>query len=116
VLDRLQEFINHLKKGKFLVPTCTSCGRRAWPPSHRCPYCLSKTSLKKIGTTGILLEFTSSHVKGKEGVFGLVKMSDIKLVGSFDTQQLKEGTRVKMTKCGIKPDGTAFYSFTPMKA
>ncbi len=98
------------------MPTCTSCGGKAWPPSHRCPYCLSKTSLKKIGTTGILLEFTSSHIKGKEGIFGLVEMSGIKLVGSFGTGHLKEGMKVRMKECGVGSDGTAFYYFMPTKA
>ncbi|WP_148681183.1 Zn-ribbon domain-containing OB-fold protein [Candidatus Nitrososphaera gargensis] len=112
----MQEFLDHLKKGKFMVPTCISCGSKVWPPSHRCPYCLSKTSLKKIETTGILLEFSSSHIKGKEGVFGLIEMSGIKLIGSFGTPQLKEGMKVKMTRCGVRPDGTAFYSFAPAKA
>ena len=98
------------------MPTCISCGSKAWPPSHRCPRCLSKTSLKKIETTGILLEFANSHVKGKEGIFGLVEMSGIKLVGSFDTSLLKEGMKVRMKECRVGPDGAAFYHFTPTKA
>lgn len=112
----MQEFIKHLKKGAFRMPVCASCGGKAWPPSHRCPRCLSKTSLKKVETTGTLIEFSSSHVKGKEGVFGLVEMSGIKLVGSFGDQQLKEGMKVRMTGCGVRPDGTTFYSFAPMRA
>lgn len=109
-------FFEHLKKGEFRMPVCQSCGSMAWPPSHRCPHCLRKTSLKKIETTGTLIEFTSSHVKGKEGVFGLVEMSGIRLVGSFGNQQLKEGMKVRMTECGVKPDGTVFYSFVPARA
>jgi uncharacterized OB-fold protein len=112
----MQEFIEHLKKGEFKMPICTSCGSKAWPPSYRCPHCLSKTSLKTIETTGTLIEFTSSHVKGKEGVFGVVEMSGIKLVGSFGDQQLKEGMKVKMTECGVRADGTVFYSFVPAQA
>lgn len=113
MLDRLQEFIKHLKKGEFWAPVCASCGRRAWPPSQLCPQCLSKTSLKKVETTGTLLEFTTSHVKGKEGVFGVIEMSGIRLIGSFVSDQLKEGMKVRMTKCGVRPDGTAFYAFAP---
>ena len=112
----MQKFIEHLKKGEFRMPTCTLCGASVWPPSHRCSHCLSKTSMKKIDMTGILLEFTSSHIKGKEGVFGVVQMSGIKLVGSFSTTHLKEGMKVKMKKCGIGTDGTAFYFFMPAKA
>lgn len=112
----MQEFIEHLKKGEFRMPVCVSCGSKVWPPSHHCPHCLSKTSLKKIKTTGSLIEFTSSRVKGKEGVFGLVEMAGIKLVGSFSDQQLKEGMKVRMIGCGVKPDGTIFYSFAPERA
>lgn len=112
----MQEFIELLKKGKFRMPVCTSCGSSAWPPSHRCPHCLSKTSLKKIQTTGTLIEFTRSHIKDKEGVFGLIEMSGIKLVGSFDDHQLKEGMKVRMTGCGVRPDGTAFYAFASAQA
>ena len=69
--------------------------------------------MKRMETTGTLLEFTRSHVKGKEGVFGLVEISDIRLVGSFSSAELKEGMKVKMTKCGIKLDGAVFYLFAP---
>jgi uncharacterized OB-fold protein len=112
----VQEFIEHLKKGEFRMAVCRSCGIKAWPPYRRCPHCQSKTSLKKIETTGTLIEFTNSHIKGKEGVFGLVEMSGIKLIGSFSEQQLKEGMKVRMTECGVMPDGTAFYSFAPARA
>jgi hypothetical protein len=54
-------------------------------------------------------------VKGKEGIFGLVEMSGIKLVGSFGTPHLKEGMSVTMTGCGVKADGAAFYSFAPAR-
>lgn len=46
----------------------------------------------------------------------MVEMSGIKLVGSFHTTHLKEGMKVRMKECGIGPDGTAFYFFTPTMA
>lgn len=113
---KLHEFFEHLKKGKFSVPVCTSCGSKVWPPSRKCPNCLSKTSLKKIKLTGTLLEFSSSHVKGKEGIFGLVEMSGIRMIGSFRNHSVKEGMKVKMIKCGLLPDGSAFYFFVPAKS
>jgi uncharacterized OB-fold protein len=105
----------HLKKGEFRVPVCTLCGRMAWPPSGRCPHCLSKTSLKKMQTTGTMLEFSHSHVNGKEGGFGLIEMSGIRLVGSLGDHPMVEGMKVTMIKCGLGPDGTPFYSFAPAK-
>ncbi len=58
-----------------------------------------------------MLEFTNSHIKDKEGVFGFIEMSGIKIIGSFDNKDLKVGMKVKMSGCGIKQDGTVFYNF-----
>ena len=41
-----------------------------------------------------------------EGCYGLVEMSGIKLIGSFDTVELREGLRVKMVTCGVRPEYT----------
>jgi uncharacterized OB-fold protein len=110
----IQEFFEYLKKSEFMLPVCTKCNCSAWPPSSYCPQCRSKISLKKIDTTGTLLEFSRSHVRGKEGVFGLVEISGIRLVGSFGDYELKVGMKVKMTSCGLQSDGTAFYLFAPV--
>jgi uncharacterized OB-fold protein len=111
----LQEFIDSLNKGEFRLPICTLCKAKAWPPSYYCPQCLSKTSLQIIETNGTLLYFTTSYLKGAEGCYGLVEMAGIRLIGSFNTLELKDGLQVKMTGCGLKPDGTPYYFFEPIK-
>ena len=108
-----QDFFTSLRKGEFRVPTCVSCGTVAWPASANCPQCLSPTQLKKSASTGTLLEFTRSHLAGKEGVFGLVEIGNIRLIGSFDDLPLAEGMKVKMTECGLLDDGRAYYRFAP---
>ena len=95
---------------------CGSCKIKVWPPSYYCPRCYSKTSLEIVKTTGILLEFTNSYIESREVTFGLVDMSGIKLLGAFDTSELREGQNVKMVKCGVRSDGTAFYLFEPVKS
>lgn len=40
-------------------------------------------------------------------------MSGVRIVGSFDSSKMKEGMKVKMSRCGIRQDGTAFYFFVP---
>jgi hypothetical protein len=50
-----------------------------------------------------------------EGCYGLVEMSGIKLIGSFGTLELREGLKVKMVRCGVRPDGTPYYFFEPVK-
>jgi hypothetical protein len=41
-------------------------------------------------------------------------MSGIKLIGSFDNSEMKEGIKVKMVRCGVMPDGTPYYFFEPV--
>ncbi len=72
---------------------------------------MRNTSLKKVLTNGTLLEFANSYIKDKEGIYGIVDMSGIKIIGSFDFKDLKEGMRLKMSRCGIRQDGTPFYVF-----
>ncbi len=107
----MREFIESLKRGEFRIPVCVACGGRAWPPSPTCPRCHSPTRMVDGQRAGKLLEFSRSHVKGKEGLFGVVQIDDIRLVGSLDEYSLKEGMNVVMIDCGIHEDGTAFYRF-----
>ena len=59
------------------------------------------------------MHFTQSYLKGTEGSYGLVDMSGIKLIGAFETLELREGVKVKMVKCGITRDGSPYYLFEP---
>jgi hypothetical protein len=111
----MKEFGENLQRGKFLMPVCTSCGKKAWPPSPICPACLSKTSLKKIRPEGTLVEFADSHIRDHEGIFGIVEMDGFRLVGSFDIgAPLHEGANVRMDRCGLR-DGAPYYHFTLQK-
>jgi hypothetical protein len=57
-----------------------------------------------------------SYLRGTEGCYGLVEMSGIKLIGSFDTLELKDGQKVRMVRCGVRPDSTApYYFFEPIR-
>jgi len=42
-------------------------------------------------------------------------MAGIKLIGSFNTYDLKDGLQVKMAGCGLMHDGTPYYFFEPIK-
>jgi hypothetical protein len=59
---------------------------------------------------GTLIHFTMSYLKGREGCYGMVEMSGIKLIGSFESLEMKEG---KMVRCGVMSDGTPYYFFEP---
>lgn len=106
------EFARNLEQGRFLVPVCTRCGKKTWPPSSTCPLCYSKTKLRKVNDRGVLVEFASSRVKGREGFFGIVEMDGFRLMGSFQTGKLTEGMKVRMVACG-KKDGAPYYLFDP---
>lgn len=93
---------------------CKKCGKKAWPPSPTCPECYSKTALKKVSSRGVLVEFAASHVRGREGIFGIVQMDGFRLVGSFENAELAQGISVRMVECGIKDD-TPYYLFASEK-
>ena len=63
---------------------------------------------------GTLIHFTMSYLKGREGCYGMVEMSGIKLIGSFESLEMKEGIKVKMVRCGARPDGSPYYFFDPV--
>lgn len=76
--------------------------------------CHSKTTLKKVKSKGVLVEFAISYVRGHEGVFGIVQMDGFRLVGSFNSAGLVPGIRVRMVDCGMK-DETPYFLFVPEK-
>ena len=102
-----------MQRGEFRICICRSCGKKIWPPSENCSICLSKTILKKNYEEGKLIEFTQSYMKYSEGVFGIVDVCGIRVVGSISGQPLWHGMKVKMTKCGVSANGTVFYQFRP---
>lgn len=112
----IQEFLDSLKTGEFRVPICKSCGRKAWPPAKLCPVCLSNTSLEKVESVGIVIEFAKSHVKNKEGSFGILDIDGIRLVGALKTDKISSGMRMRMVECGISEDGSPFYDFAPLES
>jgi uncharacterized OB-fold protein len=62
---------------------------------------------------GTVLEFTTSHVKNNTGKFGVVDLDGIRIIGSILGELLYEGMQVKMNRCGITQDGSAYYHFVP---
>jgi uncharacterized OB-fold protein len=99
------------------VPVCISCKKKSWPPSHTCSKCFASTLLKRAPKVGTLIEFSTSDVRGHEGVFGIIEMEGgIRLIGSFDKEsKLSKDMVVRMDKCGVTPEGTPFYHFVSAK-
>jgi len=106
----MREFYNFISRGEFRVPVCKQCRKKMWPPSEFCCDCFFETSLEKIETTGTLIEFTTSHILGREDLYGVVDMRGIKLIASL-SGKLTPGMKVRMVTCGIRDDGCLYYHF-----
>lgn len=107
----MKEFIESIKTGEFRIPVCKSCHARVWPPFQFCPSCYSPTSLEKVNTIGTLVEYSVSHVKNREGRFGVIDLDGIRIVGSLGETAPQVGQRMKLASCGVRDDGTPFYNF-----
>jgi metal-sulfur cluster biosynthetic enzyme len=63
--------------------------------------------------TGTLIEYAVSHVRGREGTFGVVDLGGIRIVGLIKAQTLRVGMTLKMSACGLLEDGSPYYEFEP---
>jgi uncharacterized OB-fold protein len=113
----MKDFFDSLRNGEFKISVCTRCQKKIWPVSYFCSYCLSTTILTGTDTSGILMEYSRSFVKGKEGIFGIVNMGGVFVVGRIFGATIYEGMPVKMASCGVFENGdgaiNAYYDFVP---
>lgn len=112
----IREFLESIAAGEFKIPQCTTCGHRAWPPSRSCPKCYSRTELKSIDPVGILVEFANSNIRNKGGIFGVIDIDGIKIVGGLKTENPHAGMKLKMSACGLNKDGSPYYDFDSAQA
>ena len=110
----MKKFHEFLRKGEFRISICISCSKKIWPPADFCCDCFSKTSFKKVKAIGTLIECTTSQIRDKEGLFGVIDMEGIKLIGSLSSN-LAIGMKVRMVECGMRENGIAFYHFERLK-
>jgi hypothetical protein len=54
-------------------------------------------------------------MRGKEGMFGVVDIDGVRLIGSFETLSMRKGMKVRMKSCGVDAHGGAFYVFAPVE-
>jgi uncharacterized OB-fold protein len=112
-VKEIQGFFDHLEAGEFWIPVCSSCRAVAWPPSAHCPKCLAPTILSRHEPAGILVEFSKSYVRSKEGTFGIIDAEGMRIVGKLHGEGHYIGMRMKMVSCGVDGDGTPTYDFEP---
>ena len=110
-MKRIKEFLESIAVGKFKIPLCTSCGLKAWPPTRSCPKCFSRTKLESVEPVGTLVEFAKSHIRNREGIFGVIDIDGIKIVGGLKIVNPYSGMKLKMSVCGLREDGSTYYDF-----
>jgi uncharacterized OB-fold protein len=56
------EYWAALKRGKIVVPTCSRCGTKRWPPRHLCAHCFSALyTWTELQPFGRLFTWTTIH-------------------------------------------------------
>jgi uncharacterized OB-fold protein len=108
----VKEFLDLLRKGKFRIPVCLKCDSKVWPPANICSNCYSgKIRMSKLESKGQLIEHSSSHIGSTEKL-GLIEISGIRIIGVLSEENLKPGSIVKLTKCGLDKNDTPYYEFS----
>lgn len=108
----MKEFLDFLKEGKLRIPICLNCDSIIWPPANLCSNCYSgKIRMSKVESKGRLIEHSSSFI-GSTEILGLVEIAGIRLIGILRQGDLKPGSIVKLTKCGVDKNNSPYYEFS----
>ena len=108
----MKEFLELLKEGKFRIPICLNCDSKIWPPANICSNCYSgKIKMSRLESKGRLIEYSSSFI-GSSEMLGLIEIAGIRLIGILTERNLKPGSTVKLTKCGVDKDNSPYYEFS----
>lgn len=67
--------------------------------------------MSKLESKGQLIEHSSSHIGSTEKL-GLIEISGIRIIGVLSEENLKPGSIVKLTKCGLDKNDTPYYEFS----
>jgi uncharacterized OB-fold protein len=105
-----RRFSYFARLGEFKVTVCLRCHRTIWPSSSFCYNCYSRTSFKKLDAYGVIEEVSVSLIGGSREAYGLVKIGDIRVIGSLPANATS-GEVVKMVECGINEEGCFFCRF-----
>ena len=106
-----KEFFNYLKNDIFVIPKCLNCNKFIWPPFYLCDNCHQNTTLIKGSRIGNIKEYSTSYYNNKTEIFALVEIDGIRLMGNVVGEKILKGSTVILKECGIKIDGTPYFSF-----
>ncbi len=113
-----QAFWDAAREGKFLIRTCTACGKAHWYPRAICPHCHSeKTEWREGSGKGEIYSYSVmrrapepyaiAYVRLDEGTTMMTNLVDC------DFDALKIGMKVKLVFKPTEGDGAPVPMFTP---
>lgn len=108
----MKKFLDSLNEGKLKIPICLNCDSKIWPPANTCSNCYSeKIRMCKLKPRGRLIQNSLSFI-GSTETLGLVEIEGIRLIGIMRDGNLKPGSIVKLSKCGIDKHNSPYYEFS----
>lgn len=57
------------------------------------------------------MEFANSHIKNREGIFGVINIDGIRIIGGLKIENPYAGMKIKLSVCGLHKDGSPYYDF-----
>jgi uncharacterized protein len=58
VSSETEKFWNAAREGRFVVPTCSACGKAHWYPRAICPFCSGKVEWRNASGRGTIYTFS----------------------------------------------------------
>jgi len=134
--NRLYQFYEFLKQGRFTTTKCKDCGHEAFPPRVVCPQCLSENlEWVDLPTKGKVITFTEEVVGVPLGfdsplIHALIdlhgKLTMFVRIVNCKAGELKEGDEVKLYVFPVDPvpiqtgkevamKERVYYAFEPVK-
>lgn len=108
----MRRFMKQLKNGKFVIPYCTGCRMKIWPPYEYCPACYRRTSIVTAGKIGKIVEFSRSWLEEQQVIVALIDIDGILLLGSIsEGQGITIGAEVELLSTGTSTDGKIYFHF-----
>ena len=108
----MRRFLNQLRDGRLIIPCCTNCKKKIWPPYEKCPICYRQTTAVHGGKLGRVVEFSKSWMENGEVTVALIDIEGILLLGSIlEARGIAVGSVVELVTLGASPEGQIHFIF-----
>jgi hypothetical protein len=94
----MNSFESELRRGRFVVCQCTSCGKIVWPPNDSCSWCFGNVAVRDVQNYGTIVECSAKD--GKK--FCIAEFEGaIRIIGTISSTDPKPGQKIKIVSCGF---------------